>query len=509
MTTAPRILMAQFTHETHSFIPDPTVHADFRIQRGEAFFAHRGDGGSIDAFLEIGEIEGWEMIPSVSYSAKPAGIIENAIFEEFWQGLESATRAALESGPIDGILLALHGAALTDAYDDLEGELLARLRAIPELAEVPISASFDLHANFTEAMAKGADALIGYRENPHTDIRLTSRRAAEALARMLKERVRPKIYSRRAPVIWPPTGTGTADMPMSLLCAEARRIEAEVPGVWTCNVIGGFSFSDVPSAGVAFSIVSTGPADAAEAALDGLVALAIRHREAGLPAEWDVDAALTEVKGKNGGPWMLVEPADNIGGGGPGDCTGLLRGLLKHGVTNSLIAITDPQAVAELADAQPGETRRMKIGGKTNNPFDEGPVEIDVTFVSRSDGKFELEDLHSHMAANGKYIDMGPSAVVTAAPGITILLTSRKTSPNDRAQFRSQGIEPSQFSVIGVKGAVAWRQAYKDMWAGIYVTNAPGPTTSDLFSLPYKKLRRPIWPLDDLSEDELLALPRS
>lgn len=506
MTQARRILMAQITHETHSFLPDPTTRADFRVRLGDELFAHRGDGGCIDAFLEIADREGWQMIPGAAYSAKPAGIIDNAVFEEFWTELNARLQAALAEAPIDGILLALHGAALTDVYDDLEGELFARLRAIPQLAEVPLSASFDLHANFTDAMASGANVLVGYRENPHTDIRLTSYRAAEGLARMLNEGVKARVYSRRAPLIWPPTGTGTADMPMEALCAEARRIEAEVPGVWYCNVIGGFSFSDVAEAGVAFSVVTTGDEAAAQKALDGLVALAIRDRALGIPDELSVDAALLEVKGKNGGPWMIVEPADNIGGGGPGDCTGILRGLVKHGVSNALLALCDPEAVAELADAEPGEKRLMKIGGKSNHQFDEGPVELEVTFVSRSDGKFELEDLHSHMAANGKYINMGNSAVVTAAPGITILLTSVKTSPNDRAQFRSQGIEPSQFSVIGVKGAVAWRQAYKDMWAGIYVTSAPGPTTSDLHSLPYQKLRRPIWPLDDLSEAELMQM---
>src|SRR5690606_21320997 len=131
--------------------------------------------------------------------------------------------------------------------------------------------------------------------------------------------------------------------------ALARRIEAEDPRIWVANVIGGYSFSDVPDAGVAFSVITTGEEAEAESALDRLEQLAVSLRELGRPEEWDLDTALREIKGKSGGPYLVVEPSDNIGGGAPGDDTAVLRGFLRHGFENAAVAIADPEAVRALA----------------------------------------------------------------------------------------------------------------------------------------------------------------
>jgi microcystin degradation protein MlrC len=303
---------------------------------------------------------------------------------------------------------------------------------------------------------------------------------------------------KHAPVIWSPPGTGTADRPMQDLEALARQLEAENPDFWAVNVIGGYSFSDVPEAGVAFSIVTAGDDAAADAALDRLVALAVELREFGIAREWDLDEAIEAVKGKPG-LHCFIEPADNIGGGGPGDCTPVLRAFLKHRLTNAAVAIADPESVAAFEGAKPGEVRRVRIGGKRTR-MDEGPVEIDAKFVSRSNGNFTLEDKHSHSAGNGIHVSMGPSVVVTVGDddGVTVLLSSRKMSPNDLAQWRSQGVVPEKLSYVCVKAAIAWRQAYKDIMASSHTVTTGGPCTSDCTKLPYKRLRRPIFPLDPI-----------
>src|SRR5690606_14757755 len=127
---------------------------------------------------------------------------------------------------------------------------------------------FDLHATFTRAMAAGANGLVGYRENPHIDARDSAVRSAELLARALREGCAPRMFARNAPIMWPPTGTGTADRPMRDLEVLARQIEAENPDIWTVNVVAGYSFSDVPDAGVAFSVTTVGREAEATAALD-------------------------------------------------------------------------------------------------------------------------------------------------------------------------------------------------------------------------------------------------
>ncbi|MCP4382605.1 MAG: M81 family metallopeptidase [Hyphomicrobiales bacterium] len=493
-----RIVLAGFFHETHTFVSGQIGLDEFTIYRGESLLEKRGDGSPIDGFLEIADKENWSVVPIVDYTVLPGATIEHAAFEAFWRELEAGLTTALADGPVDGIWLALHGAAVTTECEDVEGELLSRIRRLRGFEALPIFGVFDLHATFTAAMAKNANGLVGYRENPHIDARDSAVRSAELMARALRESVVPHMVSRNAPVIWPPTGTGTADSPMRDLERLARSIEAGSSSIWAVNVVGGFAFADVTDAGVAFSIITTGNDAEAEAALHSLVDLAVSLRERGVPDEWDLDDALVEASKSENGPVIIVEPADNIGGGSGGDCTAVLRALLRHGTDNAAVAIADPEAVTELQDVKPGETSRIRIGGKRSQP-DQGPVTVDATLVRLSGGRFTLEDRNSHLAASqGVSFDMGPCAVVKIEDKVTVLLTSRKTPPFDLAQFRTQGIEPEALSVIGVKAAAAHRRAYDPIAAASYTVSTAGPCASDLRKLPYRRVRRPIFPLDPI-----------
>lgn len=490
-----RILLGSLVHETHSFVDEETTLADFTIRKGTELLARRGDGSMVDGFLEVAEAEGWNVLPTIEYGALPAGPVDHAVFERFLAEFDAGLKAALADGGLDGIWLALHGAMVTTECLDPEGALLAHIRAVPGCETLPVFAVFDLHANFTAAMAAHANALVAYRENPHTDARESAVRAAKLLARALKGGELPRMLSCNAPVIWPPTGTGTADRPMRDLEALARGIEQENPDIWVANVVGGYSFSDVPEAGVAFAVAFTGPEAPAREALERLTATATELRESGLPEEWNLDEAVAKILCSEGGPYIVVEPADNIGGGAPGDSTSVLRAFLRHGVENCAVAIADPAAVAAMAGAKPGESRKLSIGGK-GSAIAEGPVEIAARFVSASDGEFALEDLNSHLAAaQGSHFSMGP-CVVVQVEGVTVLLSSRKTPPFDLGQLRSQGIQPETLKAIGVKAAVAHRRAYDKIAKGSFTVVTPGPCTSRITGLPYKRLRRPVFPLD-------------
>jgi microcystin degradation protein MlrC len=232
--------------------------------------------------------------------------------------------------------------------------------------------------------------------------------------------------------------------------------------------------------------------------LERLVDTAIAPRELGVPQELSIDEAVSRLPKQSPGPFLLVEPADNVGGGAPGDGTGVLRALLRHSIAPSCVIINDPQAVIALHGVTLGSRARAIVGGKLN-PFDQGPVELEVEVVSRSNGRFKLEDRQSHLASvMGTHIDMGPSLVLRAN-GVTILVTSRKTPPFDLGQLRSQGVEPRSMRVIGVKAAVAHRRAYDPIATASYTVATPGPCPSDLRLLPYGRLRRPVFPLDLLS----------
>lgn len=296
-----RILLGSLFHETHSFVDEITTLADFAIRRGEQLLQRRGDGSTVDGFLAVAAAEDWEVLPTVDYTALPAGTVDHAVFERFLSEFDAGLRAALASGGLDGIWLALHGAMVTTGSHDPEGALLAHIRSVPGCETLPVFGVFDLHANFTAAMAQHANALVAYRENPHTDARGSAMRSAELLARALNSGEVPRMLSANAPAMWPPTGTGTADRPMKDLEALARRIERETPAIWVANVVGGYSFSDVPDAGVAFAVAFTGPEADAVDALARLIQTATDLRELGLPAECDIDQAITEILRSPGG----------------------------------------------------------------------------------------------------------------------------------------------------------------------------------------------------------------
>jgi microcystin degradation protein MlrC len=174
-----------------------------------------------------------------------------------------------------------------------------------------------------------------------------------------------------------------------------------------------------------------------------------------------------------------------------------MRALLKYGVAGVGVVIADAEAVAALQSTPVGRRKTLAIGGK-GSKLDLGPVTLEVELVSRSDGIFELEDRKSHMVGLGSTIHMGPTAVVQHR-GLTILLTSVKIAPFDLGQWRSQGINPEDLSMIGIKAAVGHRAAYEKIAAASFTVSTRGPCTSDLKRLPYRRLRRPIFPLDSMA----------
>lgn len=491
-----RVAVAGLFHETHTFVEGTTPLDAFSQLRGPALLDTEGDASPLGGFLESAASFGWEVAPLIDYRATPSAIVEDDVFSEYWRELEESLVAEASRG-LDALFLVLHGAMVTASLHDVEGELLERIRRIPSVARLPIFGVFDLHANFSERMARGANALVAYRENPHTDAKASAERAAALLDRSFSIGRVPRTYWRQVPLMWPPTGTGTSDLPMRSLETLARKQEEADPGLWTVNVVAGFAFADTPDTGVSFTVVTDADESRARQALEELGGMALESRELGNVTEADADEVMRTILPVDHGPIVVVEPSDNIGGGAPGDGTGLLRILLRNAVDRAAVVINDPGSVTALQDLRIGGTMTLDLGGKGSR-LDEGPVSLDVTLVSKSNGEFTLEDRQSHLASmQGERICMGPCAVVRHG-GITILLTSRKTPPFDLGQLRSQGIEPTELSIIGVKAAVAHRRAYDPIAHATYYVATPGPCTSRLDELPYKHIRRPIFPLDQL-----------
>jgi microcystin degradation protein MlrC len=492
-----RVLLAGLFHETHTFLDGKTTLDDFRIRRGAELLDAERDGSPLSGAIEVARSANWDLQPTIDLRATPSGTVDDAVVELFW---DEFLATAEEQQHIDGIFLVLHGAMATETLRDVEGEIIVRMRAIRCLANVPICGVLDLHGNISSRTITPTQGFVAYRCNPHVDACATSQEAALFLDQIMTSGKRPVSIWERIPVMWPPTGTGTDDDPMRRLESMARAIERDDPEIAFVNVFAGFSFADTPDIGVSFSAVTYGAPEAARRKLGMLCEWAFDHRQRGNvvdPPLADVMPGIAEEARQAVGPVVIVEPADNIGGGAPGDGTSILRALIEYNVENGAVVLNDPDAVALLQEKSIGETFRIALGGRGSRLGD-GPLELDVELLSTSDGRFDLEDRNSHLASmSGVHIDMGPSAVVKHR-GTRILLTSRKTPPFDLGQLRSQGIEPEGLSVIGVKAAVAHRRAYEPIQSASYTVATPGPCASDLKSFPFQHVRRPIFPLDEL-----------
>ncbi|MGE0605675.1 MAG: M81 family metallopeptidase [Pirellulales bacterium] len=492
----PRVLFAGIFHETHTFLPGLTRLEDFELRLGQQLLAARGDSSPLAGGLEVADTAGWQVVPVFDLRATPSATVEDAVVERFCQELQAAAQREASAG-IDGLFLVLHGAMVSQSLPDVEGEILERIRHMPGLDRVPICGVVDLHANFTARMAERADGLVAYRENPHTDAHAAAVIAAQLLDRLLKSGEQPQTLWERPPLMWAPTGVGTANVPMRSLEDLARQIESRLPEILSVSVYAGYSFADTPDTGVSFTATTIGDPRVARAALQELSALAMSLRQEGHKVDTPLAEVLPLLADLREGPVVVVEPSDNIGGGAPGDGTAILRAFVDHGIAGAGVVINDPAAVRKVAEAgtRPGQRITLSMGGRENK-LAGPPVTLEVELVSTSDGRFDLEDRHSHLASmSGVHIDMGPCAVVRHG-GVTVLLTSRKTPPFDLGQWRSQGITPEDLRVIAVKAAVAHRQAYNPIAKASYTVDTPGPCSSNLASLPFRKVRRPVFPLD-------------
>lgn len=486
--TRARIALGSIFHETNTFLKNPTPLSSFDILNGEEIYRLRGARNTVAGFLEIAEATGWEVVPTLLVRGMASGMADDEVVEHF-------IKAFLERCPadLDAIFLPLHGAMTAESYPDVEGYVLEQIHQHLDPCP-PIFGVLDLHANFTEKMARHSNALLAYRENPHTDGYETSRRAAEFLKKSLDRKQLPVTRWEHSRYLLAATQTGTADQPMKALEAKAREVETE-PGIEAVNILAGFAHADVPDAGLAYSIILENDSVDPTPAFRELESTLAEHLPQKSP-EAPLPDVLKQVEQEQQFPVVLAEPADNIGGGAAGDNTQILEALVHHQPSRTCgVILWDPEAVEQLQELEPGQSREMALGGKSGEIGSE-PLKLKVELLSRSDGNYQLEDPHSHLGSSwGLHIKMGPCAVVRHGK-ITILLTTRRSPPFDLAQWRSQGFDPEDFEIINAKAAVAFRQAYEKIAKRIYYVDTLGPCTSNLESLPFKRIKRPIWPLD-------------
>ena len=491
------IFLSGIYHETHTFLGEPTTLKDFIIFHDEEIInENTGNGSPTDGFIEYASGQNWNIIPGIQMSARPSGTVDEESENYFKKNFFEKLKVSCHN--IDAIFLVLHGAMVSTNHDDFEGDFLRDIQSFlsKENISIPIVAVLDLHANVSENMIKYSTCVYAYRKNPHSDSRETAVKAASILNDLFLDPNVKQVHLDTKYIL-PPTGVGTANDPMKKILEEALKIEKKDPEILCINVMAGYSYADIPDCGFSINCCTRGKISDAKNYLDKLVNILEAKIKDGYPKENSLDEALnvidniTEIKK----PILLIEPADNIGGGTPGDATDLLDRLLQTNHTGIVAIINDPEAADACHKAHINNEVQLHIGAKFD-AFHGKPIFIKANLERISDGRFELENKQSHLASMmGTKINMGPSAVLKNDQ-LTLLLTSIKTPPMDLGQLTSQGINPRDAKLIIIKAAVSHKDAYDPIASQSFYIDSQGLCTSNLKRLPFKKIGNKIISLD-------------
>jgi microcystin degradation protein MlrC len=494
-----RVLTGRFMHETNTF---SIVKTDMALWRRRDFHNEneipaifRGTKSAMGATFEAADKYRWTLVHPVSANANPSGTVTDDAFETIGSMILTA---AARQGPFDGVLFHLHGAMVTDSHEDGEGELLERLRRVLG-PDMPIVVTLDLHANVTQKMAENANALIAFRSYPHIDMYERAWQGAELLERAMRGEIRPRTIIARRPMLkgldWGRTQKG----PMAELIARGETLErsGEVLAVSIC---AGFPLADIfdvgPSVTVTFDElggIGTGPPaqEIAEAFMDH----AWETRDYDSVTMLSVAEAVGRAReGRPGDkPLVVADFTDNPGGGGYGDATAFLRGLVEAGVDGvAFHAICDPEAVTAGMAAGIGAAM-LTFGGKTDPRIGGGPLTLTGEITCLTNGKFIA---HGPMGG-GVERNYGPSLVFRVG-GIDIILISNNGQATDLGQFTSLGIDPTRYPTVAVKSMQHFRAAFEPIARDVILVDTGALCSAHYAPELYRKVRRPVWPIDSM-----------
>ena len=501
-----RLLIAMMKHETNTFSPVPTPLARFGPSYSEktgpgplygeaAVRAYRGTGSGLGAYLDLAERERAEIVLPIAAGAPPSRPVEDAAFEH----IAGIICEAVQKGGYDGIMLDLHGAMVTESFEDGEGELLRRIRAIDPAT--PIAVSLDMHANLYDAMIDNATVVAGYRTYPHIDTYDTTKRAGEILLTAMRGEVRPVMAWGNAAMLPHVMRQGSDDHPNKELQARAAAMSTE--GALCASLFTGFPHADITNAGLSAVVVTDGDRALAEKLRDELLDRAWADREDFVYRLEPLEQSLARAKAlassgpphPGEGPIVLLDHYDNCASGGTMDTTAVLAAILREGLENvAAFAIYDPQAVQQAIAAGIGAEVSLSVGGKIAMPAIPGesrPVTVIGTVKTISNGRFR----NKGPMGRGVLMDMGPSVVIDTGT-VEIALISRHVEPNDLNCLLSLGIDPMQKRFVMLKSRIHWRAGLGRVAKAVVECAGMGVCTSEYSQLRFTNVRRPIYPLD-------------
>ncbi|MCC7275144.1 MAG: M81 family metallopeptidase [Alphaproteobacteria bacterium] len=496
-----RVLCAVLSHETNTFSKDATDLASF--QKRDFYLgnqipaARRGTRSNFGGSFEAADKYGWRLIHPVIASANPSGTVTRAAFEHL-TGL--ILDAVDQAGGIDAALLHLHGAMVADGFEDAEGELLRRLREKVG-QDVPIAVTLDLHGNITPLMAETANALVGFKTYPHIDQYERAWQAAEILERTMNGEIAPRVVLARRKMLTGLDMGRTQGGPMKELVDEGIAIERSGE-LLNVSVFAGFPHSDIADVGPSVAIAydaKAGKEGRAREVAERFMDRCWETRDYAALTFLTPEAAARKAKAEEAGatkPLIIADYTDNPGGGGYGDTTALLKAMVDADLQNAAFhAICDPSAIAEGVRAGVGNSATITLGGKWDPTKGGGPLTLTGKVRVINDGEVWA---YGPMGG-GVRRDYGLSLVFRVG-GIDIVLITNNGQALDLGQYTALGIDPTRKATVAVKSMHHFRAAFQPISREVVVVDSGSLCSENFAALPYRNVRRPVWPLDPIAD---------
>jgi len=482
-----KIAIASILQESNTFSPVYTRYDDFSPVFGEdALRRHEGKLTEMGGFIDILRSAPVDIAPVCAAWA----ITANRLLRPDFELLLTRFEEALGGTGADAFLFAMHGAQTAGGEDDVEGCLLSRAREILGRGK-PIVVTLDLHANITRRMIAMADAIVGYHTYPHVDMFETGQKAGRLMLKIMDGSVTPAMAFRKLPLIVPAENCQTYRGPMHQLIQAAQAAEkageAEAVSIFPVQ-----PWLDIDEMGCAVVSVTNNDPERAQKQANCLARFlwdGKRDYDVRLvPVESAIEAALQMEQGLV----VIAESSDSTGSGSPGDSTGVLKHLVKAPLKRpAAIFLVDPEAVRRAFEAGPGSTLNLSLGGAFDREHSQ-PVDVTAYVRLISDGRWTAR---ARGYNTGIVTSMGRSAVLEVGQ-VQILVAERSAMTVDPELFRSHGISPEYCGIVVVKSPNGFRAAYEPIANAIFMVDTPGVSTANLSALPFRRVPRPIYPLD-------------
>lgn len=479
-----RLFAATLATETNTFSPLPTSLDSYK----QGVFLRPGQHPADTPLMCTAPLwvarrraakEGFTLIEGSCFAASPAGTTNRADYETMRDEILEQMKAAM---PLDGVLLGLHGAMVAYGYDDVEGDILERARAIVG-PKCVIGVELDPHCHLTLKRVGLADIMILYKEFPHTDVVDRAEEVLDLVLATLRGKVKPvmSVYDCRQISSYPTT------LPLMRAFVDKLKGLEGKDGILSISVAHCFPYADVAELSGRVLVIADGDKAKADAMATAIGDEFVSMRGKTMPEYFTPPNGVQMAIEANATPVVLAEPSDNAGGGAPSDNTTILREMIAQKAEDAAIGpIWDPIAVRLCFDAGLGAEFPLRFGGKIG-PRSGLPIDATVTVVGLKRDAWQ--------SFGPTQVPLGDCAAVRIG-GIEVVLIANRTQALGLELFTNLGIDPLKKKILVVKSTNHFMAAFGPIAKRVIYIESDAPLSRDYRKIPYTKVNRPIWPLD-------------